>query len=229
MNACKRIFLSLTVVGLAVLAGPVPTADAQTIPYVGPGRGQARPPVQAISPVRPNLVQPVAPRPNWNTNTAIRPGVPVRPGAIVRPGLPVRPNTIIPPNTVVRPGVALRPNLAVRPNWAARPYATYPYANYWLGRGAYGWSYNPNWYAPAYGSWYYPGYVFRTPYTYYTNPTTYINVANVGFSGGFDAMVPTLTAGYSQSNLLQPSVFSILPTDDSQADLLQESVIPIQQ
>jgi hypothetical protein len=73
----------------------------------------------------------------------------------------------------------------------------------------YGWRpYGVNWYTAGYSSWYYPGYVYRTP-VYVTNPTTVIYVASPGFSGGFDVTDPTVPASDPQSNPAQPVVFPI--------------------
>jgi hypothetical protein len=151
MNACTRIFLSLTVVALAVLAGPLPTADARGGHAGGGhgGKGHPKPAAKPHAPAHRNPGRAIARRPGLNGRFGFRVGRPV--------------------------------------------------GNYGLGRGFYG----VNWYTPGYSSWYYPGYVYRTP-VYVTNPTTVIYVSSPGFSGGFDTTVP---ASDPQANL-QQSVLS---------------------
>ncbi len=168
MNACTRIFLSLTVVGLVVLAGPLANANARGGHgggghggHGGHGKGHPRPAAHGRTPAR-NPGRAVARRPARN------------------------------------------PRVGFRLGWGGRPFG-----NYGLGRGIYGWRPDGvNWYTPGVSSWYYPGYVFRTPVTV-TYPTTAIYVTNSGFSGGFDVMVPTVPTSEPQSNQAQPVVFPI--------------------
>jgi hypothetical protein len=69
--------------------------------------------------------------------------------------------------------------------------------------------YGVNGYAAGYGSWSYPGYVFRTPSYYYTSPTTYLYLPSTGFSGGFYPMDPELPASDPPSKPAQPVVLPI--------------------
>jgi hypothetical protein len=188
MNACTRIFLSLSIVGLLVLAGPLPTASARGGHGHG-GRGHGRPKAGKRAHSRPK-----ANRGKAKAHPHRRPANRAHARSLARrhPGHAV----------ARRPGWNRRPGF--RLGWGGRPFG----GNYWVGRGVYGWRpYGVNWYTPGVSSWYYPGWVYRT--RYYVDPTTYVYVTSPGFSGGCDAMVPPVPASDPQSN---PSQQVVLPT-----------------
>ncbi len=175
MNACTRIFLSLSIVGLLVLAGPLPTADARGGHGHGGhgGHGKGRPKAGKRGHARPKARNRGKPKARNHPHR--------RPVNRAHARTPARRS----PGRVVarRPGWS--PRTGFRLGWGGRTFA-----NAGVGRGVYGWrTYGPNWYTPGY-SWYYPGRVFRVAPTVIV-PTTDVYLTSPGFSGGFNVMVPT--------------------------------------